>query len=172
MDIKLWREILDPYYLAVDELLVKFNHIIREHRNYNQYSPIDTVIGRVNSISSILVDKDTSGVIIIAKNPETHEFLSRQFRDKTTRKTYVAIVRGRLPKKHDTIDTYIVRDRQNRKKFTVPSGPKGKQAITEYKVEKEFGNYTFVSLFPHTGRTHQLRVHMQHLNAPILGDPV
>lgn len=118
------------------------------------------------------LDKDTSGVIIIAKNPQTHEFLSRQFRDKTTRKTYVAIVRGRLPKKHDTIDTYIVRDRQNRKKFTVPSGTKGKQAVTEYQVEKEFGNYTFVSLFPHTGRTHQLRVHMQHLNAPILGDPV
>ncbi len=118
------------------------------------------------------LDKDTSGVIIIAKNPETHEFLSRQFRDKVTRKTYIAIVRGRLPKKHDIVDTYIVRDRQNRKKFTVPSGPKGKQAITEYQVEKEYGSYTFCRLFPHTGRTHQLRVHMQHLNAPILGDPV
>lgn len=118
------------------------------------------------------LDKDTSGVIIIAKNPQTHEFLSRQFRDKVTRKTYIAIVRGHLPQKHDIIDTYIVRDRQNRKKFTVPSGPKGKQAITEYQVEKEFGSYTFCRLFPHTGRTHQLRVHMQHLNAPILGDPV
>ena len=118
------------------------------------------------------LDKDTSGVIIIAKNPQTHEFLSKQFRDKVTRKTYIAIVRGRLPKKHDIIDTYITRDRQNRKKFTVPSGPKGKQAITEYQVEKEYGSYTFLSLFPHTGRTHQLRVHMQHLNAPILGDPV
>ena len=118
------------------------------------------------------LDKDTSGVIIIAKNPQTHEFLSRQFRDKVTRKTYIAIVRGRLPKKHDIIDTYIVRDRQNRKKFTVPSDPKGKQAITEYQVEKEFGSYTLCRLFPHTGRTHQLRVHMQHLNAPILGDPV
>lgn len=118
------------------------------------------------------LDKDTSGVIIIAKNPEAHEFLSRQFRDKVTRKTYMAIVRGRLPKKHDIIDTYIVRDRQNRKKFTVPSGPKGKQAITEYQVEKEYGSYTFCQLYPHTGRTHQLRVHMQHLNAPILGDPV
>ena len=118
------------------------------------------------------LDKDTSGVIIIAKNPQTHEFLSKQFRDKVTRKTYIAIVRGRLPKKHDIIDTYLTRDRQNRKKFTVPSGPKGKQAITEYQVEKEFGNYTFLNLFPHTGRTHQLRVHMQHLNTPILGDPV
>ena len=103
------------------------------------------------------LDKDTSGVIIIAKNPRTHEFLSRQFRDKVTRKTYIAIVRGRLPKKHDIIDTYLARDRQNRKKFTVPSGPKGKQAITEYQVEKEFGNYTFLNLYPHTGRTHQLR---------------
>lgn len=118
------------------------------------------------------LDKDTSGVIIIAKNPQAHEFLSKQFRDKVTRKTYIAIVRGRLPKKHDIIDTYIVRDRQNRKKFTVPSGPKGKQAITEYQVEKEFGSYTFCTLSPHTGRTHQLRVHMQHLNTPILGDPI
>ena len=118
------------------------------------------------------LDKDTSGVIIIAKNPQTHEFLSKQFRDKVTRKTYIAIVRGRLPKKHDIIDTYLTRDRQNRKKFTVPSGPKGKQAITEYQVEKEFGSYTLLSLFPHTGRTHQLRVHMQHMNTPILGDPV
>ena len=118
------------------------------------------------------LDKDTSGVIIIAKNPETHEFLSRQFRDKTTQKTYIAIIRGRLPKKHDTIHTYIVRDRQNRKKFTVPSGAKGKEAITEYQVEKELGNYTFCRLCPHTGRTHQLRVHMQHMNTPILGDPI
>ncbi|MBQ4232208.1 MAG: GTP pyrophosphokinase family protein [Lachnospiraceae bacterium] len=62
MDIKLWREILDPYYLAVDELLVKFNHIIREHRNYNQYSPIDTVIGRVKSISSILDKVQKKGI--------------------------------------------------------------------------------------------------------------
>ena len=118
------------------------------------------------------LDKDTSGVIIIAKNPQTHEFLSKQFRDKVTRKTYMAIVRGHLPKKQGIIDTFITRDRQNRKKFAVSSGPKGKQAITEYQVKKEFGNYTFCHLFPHTGRTHQLRVHMQYLNAPILGDPV
>ena len=118
------------------------------------------------------LDKDTSGVIIIAKNAQTHEFLSKQFRDKITRKTYVAIVRGRLPKKYDIIDTYMVRDRQNRKKFTVPAGQKGKQAITEYQVEREYEKYTLCRLFPHTGRTHQLRVHMQFLNNPILGDPV
>ena len=120
------------------------------------------------------LDKDTSGVIIVAKNPETHEFLSGQFRDKVTRKTYVAVVRGRLPKRHDLIETYIVRDRQNRKKFTVPGegSEKGRFASTEYEVAEEFDKYTYCRLFPHTGRTHQLRVHMQHLNVPILGDPV
>jgi len=120
------------------------------------------------------LDKDTSGVIIVAKNPETHEFLSGQFRDKVTRKTYVAVVRGRLPKRHDLIETYIVRDRQNRKKFTVPGegSEKGRFASTEYEAAEEFDKYTYCRLFPHTGRTHQLRVHMQHLNVPILGDPV
>ncbi|MCQ2604011.1 MAG: RluA family pseudouridine synthase [Spirochaetia bacterium] len=118
------------------------------------------------------LDKDTSGVLIVAKNAAAHEFLSRQFRDRVTCKTYVAIVRGKLPSRHDMIETYLTRDRQNRKKFTVPSGEKGKFASTEYTVIKEFDRYTYCSLQPHTGRTHQLRVHMQYLNVPILGDPL
>lgn len=120
------------------------------------------------------LDKDTSGVIIVAKNPETHEFLSEQFRNKVTRKTYLAVIKGCLPRRHDIIETYIVRDRQNRKKFTVPGvgSEKGRFAATEYEVAEEFDRYTFCRLYPHTGRTHQLRVHMQYLNVPILGDPV
>jgi 23S rRNA pseudouridine1911/1915/1917 synthase len=116
------------------------------------------------------LDKDTSGVIIAAYDDEAHEFLSRQFKSREVRKTYIAIVCGVPKEKTGRIETFIARDPKDRKKFAVAAV--GKAALTFYKVIKTFGNYALVLLRPRTGRTHQLRVHMKFLGCPILGDPI
>jgi len=117
------------------------------------------------------LDKDTSGVIIVAKNPRAHEMLAEQFRARTVRKRYIAVLKGRLPSASGRIETRLARDPRDRKKFTCVSVG-GRPALTFYRVLKEYDGYTQVSLRPRSGRTHQLRVHMRHLKAPILGDPL
>ena len=117
------------------------------------------------------LDKETSGVIIVAKNIETHEFLSRQFRERTTEKKYIAVVKGKISDKEGTIETFIARDSINRKKFTA-SKSVGKKAVTDYRVLKEFENFSVCMIKIRTGRTHQIRVHMSHIGHPVLGDPV
>jgi 23S rRNA pseudouridine1911/1915/1917 synthase len=116
------------------------------------------------------LDKDTSGVIIAAYDDEAHEFLSRQFKSREVRKTYIAIVCGFPKEKTGRIETFIARDPKDRKKFAAAAA--GKAALTFYKVIKTFGNYSLVLLRPRTGRTHQLRVHMKFIGCPILGDPI
>lgn len=117
------------------------------------------------------LDKDTSGVIIAAKNPRTLEFLAKQFREKTTEKKYVAFVKGHLKKSRGTIESFITRDQRDRKKFTV-SESKGKFALTEYTAVRRTETTSLAVLSPKTGRTHQLRVHMLSIGNPIIGDPV
>ncbi len=117
------------------------------------------------------LDKDTSGVIISAKNPESLEFLASQFRNKTTKKYYLAIVKGVPVKSEGIIETNIARDITNRKKFTV-SDTRGKKAFSRYKVIESWNNLSLVLMGLETGRTHQLRVHMLHLGNSILGDPI
>ena len=128
------------------------------------FSPEDVRPGIVHRL-----DKDTSGVLIAAKNPEVQAYLSNQFRLRQTKKKYFAVVKGNFAIVHGTLNTYIKRDRRQRKKFTV-DGSSGKAAETHYQVLKQWKGYAFVSLRPVTGRTHQLRVHMAHIGHPILGD--
>lgn len=117
------------------------------------------------------LDKDTSGVIVVAYNDSTLKFLSDQFKSRLVKKTYTAIVSGTLPAQCGRIETRITRDERNRKKFTV-STEKGKTALTFYKVIRSWKNYSLLLLRPKTGRTHQLRVHLRCLGNPILGDPL
>jgi 23S rRNA pseudouridine1911/1915/1917 synthase len=117
------------------------------------------------------LDKDTSGVIVVAKSVAAHEALSAQFQKRRVTKTYVAITKGvpSPPKGH--IEGHIRRDPHNRKRFAFD--PKeGKPARTDYAVLRAERGHSLVVLHPRTGRTHQLRVHMQHLGCPILGDPL
>ena len=117
------------------------------------------------------LDKDTSGVIIVAKSVEAYDFLSAQFKDRDVEKTYVAITKGVPRPRKGRVEGFIRRDPHNRKRF-VHDEAEGKAAVSEYSVLRSFANAAVVVLTPRTGRTHQLRVHMRHLDCPIVGDPI
>lgn len=119
------------------------------------------------------LDKDTSGLIVIAKNDKVHTALTEMFQEKKIRKTYLAILKGKLNKTEGRVVTQIGRDKNDRKKMTVIDDvTKGKNAITNYKVVSQNNLFTLVKVNIETGRTHQIRVHMRHLGYPILGDSV
>ena len=119
------------------------------------------------------LDKDTSGLIVIAKNDKVHTALTEMFQEKKIRKTYLAILKGKLNKSEGKIVTQIGRDKNDRKKMTViDDATKGKNAITNYRVISQNNLFTLVKINIETGRTHQIRVHMRYLGYPILGDSV
>lgn len=119
------------------------------------------------------LDKDTSGLIVIAKNDKVHATLTEMFQEKKIRKTYLAILKGKLNKSEGKVVTQIGRDKNDRKKMTVIDDiTKGKTAITNYRVISQNSLFTLVKVNIETGRTHQIRVHMRHLGYPILGDSV
>lgn len=116
------------------------------------------------------LDRDTSGVVILAKNPEVQTFLRKQFQDHKTRKTYFAVVEGRPKLDEARLDLPIARNMKRPTTFRVDAN--GKASETFYRVVKSDGAHSLVELRPTTGRTHQLRVHMKYLGHPILGDQV
>jgi 23S rRNA pseudouridine1911/1915/1917 synthase len=119
------------------------------------------------------LDRDTSGVLVIAKDNQVHNKLSAQFERRDVRKEYRAIVWGELNFDSDYIETHLrVHPVKREKMLVCEPGGNARQAVTFYKVLDRFRGFTSVQLFPHTGRTHQLRVHMQHLGHPIVADRV
>lgn len=117
------------------------------------------------------IDKDTSGLLMAAKNDKAHASLSAQLKDHSVTRKYIALVHGNIDHDHGTIDAPIGRASQNRKMFTVTE-KNGKHAVTHFAVTERFGDFTVAELRLETGRTHQIRVHMKFIDHPLVGDPM
>ncbi len=118
------------------------------------------------------LDKDTSGLILIAKNERAHRFLQDQFRLRQVKKIYLALVDGKPPTPEGRIEAPIARDPAHRKRMAVVSPGRGRDAVTEYFTREVFPLHTLVEAHPLTGRTHQIRLHLAFLGCPIVGDTV
>ncbi|MEH7349889.1 RluA family pseudouridine synthase [Gottfriedia acidiceleris] len=116
------------------------------------------------------IDKDTSGLLMVAKNDVAHEKLAEQLRQKTTVRKYIAIVHGVIPHEEGTIDAPIGRDKSDRQSMTVTED-NSKEAVTHFRVLDRFDEFTLVECQLETGRTHQIRVHMKYIGYPLAGDP-
>ena len=142
---------------------------------------VNALMGRCkNSLSGIggkirpgivhRLDKDTSGIIIVAKNDKAHINLSEQIKNRKVNKYYIALVRGNVLENNATINMPIARSTKDRKKMAVSEN--GKEAITHFKVLKRYNGYTLLELKIDTGRTHQIRVHLSEIGYPVVGDEV
>ncbi len=118
------------------------------------------------------LDRDTSGLIVLAKNDRAHQWVQNQFRDRQVEKTYLALVDGTPPTPDGKIVAAIGRDPANRKKMTVTQPGKGREAVSRYSTIENFEHHTYLEVNPLTGRTHQIRVHMNFIGCPITGDSV
>lgn len=116
------------------------------------------------------IDKDTEGLLVVAKNDQAHRFLSKQFEKHSITRHYLALVRGNIVTDAGTITGNLARSSQDRKKVAVVSSG-GKKAVTHYTVVKRFNSVTLVDVSLETGRTHQIRVHFAHIGHPLIGDP-
>ena len=116
------------------------------------------------------LDKDTSGLIVIAKNDFAREYLAAQFKSRTVAKRYLVLVKGRLSPEQGIVEAPIGRDPHRRKRMAIVEA--GKQAVTQYRVRKYLDSYTLVEVSPLTGRTHQIRIHLSAIGCPIIGDPI
>jgi 23S rRNA pseudouridine1911/1915/1917 synthase len=118
------------------------------------------------------LDKDTSGILILAKTEEAQEKMQELFQEREMQKTYLALVKGQMRFRNGTIDLPLARSLKNRARFEVPKEDRADQrdAVTDFAVIRGFEKFTYVRLMPHTGRTHQLRVHLAHFGNPVLGD--
>ena len=174
---------LDIVYEDNDILIINKQQgiVVHPSNGHWEHTLVNAILHHCNDLSGIngvirpgivhRIDKDTSGLICIAKNDKAHNFLAEQLKDHTMARDYIALVRGVIQENSGTIDMPIGRDKNNRQKMAV-SKENSKNAITHFKVLKRFSNNTLIECKLVTGRTHQIRVHMAHIGYPVEGDPL
>ncbi|TPR13939.1 RluA family pseudouridine synthase [Apilactobacillus timberlakei] len=134
------------------------------------HTPLSNINGTFRPGIVHRIDKDTSGLLMIAKNNDAHKSLSEQLKAKSNIREYVALVHGNIKEDKGKIDAPIGRSKKDRKKQAIVDD--GKHAVTHFKVLERLGEYTLVSCVLETGRTHQIRVHMKYIGHPLVGDPL
>lgn len=134
------------------------------------HCPLSTINGTFRPGIVHRIDKDTSGLLMVAKNDKAHRSLAKQLKDKTNIREYVALVHGRIAEDEGTINAPIGRSLKDRKKQAVVKD--GRNAVTHFEVLKRYRDYTLVKCILETGRTHQIRVHMKYIGHPLVGDPI
>ena len=156
--------------VVVHPAIGNFNHTLVNGLMYHS-KKLSDINGEFRPGIVHRIDAYTTGLLMIAKNNEAHEFLAKQLEDKTTTRKYIALVWGVIKTDTATIDAPIGRDKLDRKKMAVTL-ENSKKAITHLKVLKRYKNATLIELKLETGRTHQIRVHMNYINHPVVNDPV
>lgn len=174
---------LDIVYEDDDILIINKPQgmVVHPSNGHNKHTLVNAIMYHCNNLSGIngvlrpgivhRIDKDTSGLICVAKNDAAHLFLSEQLKDHTMNRTYTALVKGVIPENSGEIDLPIGRDRNNRQKMGV-SRENSKEAVTFFKVLKRYKEHTLVECKLKTGRTHQIRVHLSYIGYPVEGDPL
>lgn len=174
---------LDIVYEDKDILIINKQQgmVVHPSNGHWEHTLVNAILHHCNDLSGIngvirpgivhRIDKDTSGLICVAKNDTAHKFLAEQLKDHTMARDYIALVRGVIQENNGTIDMPIGRDKNNRQKMAV-TRTNSKEAITHFKVLQRFSNNTLIECKLVTGRTHQIRVHMSHIGYPVEGDPL
>ncbi len=168
----------DDDILIIDKLQ---GMVVHPSNGHYEHTLVNAILNHCNNLSGIngvmrpgivhRIDKDTSGLICIAKNDVSHHSLAEQLKDHTMNRTYVALVRNVIKENSGTIDMPIGRDDKNRQKMAVNRN-NGKPAITNFKVLERYSDHTLVECRLVTGRTHQIRVHLSYIGYPVEGDPL
>ncbi|MDF2698552.1 MAG: pseudouridine synthase [Haloplasmataceae bacterium] len=171
---------LDIYYEDEDVIVINKPSGMVVHPANGHYTGtlVNAVLAHSDDLSGIngvcrpgvvhRIDKDTSGLIIMAKNDQAHNSLAEQFKEKTTVREYFALCHGCINHLKGTVDAPIGRDPNERKKMAVVAG--GRHAVTHFEVLEHLGEFTYVKCKLETGRTHQIRVHMSYIGFPLVGD--